>query len=125
MTQTKKKRDAEGSGGWGSATSHKRLLRAVMLSERLLLSRLERALLHEEEIERLMEGVERLSREEGYTEKERRELLASLSSLRCEDLSKLVSIIGALSEREEALRGGAGRGESIPRGEEAVRFEDL
>lgn len=88
-----------------SEASRKRLLRAVALSERLLLRRLERAVLHEEEIDALLSAVDEAAREEGMNEKSRKELLAGVSGLKCEDLSKLVSIIGVLADKESEMRG--------------------
>ena len=104
----------------------KRLLRAVALSERLLVKRLERALLHEEEIDTLLETVDAAAREEGMSEKTRRELLAAAGAIRCEDLSKLVAIIGVLSDKERELcsRGGAVTGDGA-REDGVVHFEEM
>lgn len=106
----------------GTEASRKRLLRAVALSERLLVRRLERALLHEDEIDALLEAVDGAAREEGMSEKARRDLLASAGAIRCEDLTRLVGIIGILSEREREIRGEGGRSQT---GGAEVRFEDL
>lgn len=106
----------------GRGISQKRLLRAVALAERLLLCRLERALLHEREIDRLIATADTLAREEGWNEKNRRELLASLGAIRCEDLPKLVGIIGILSEREREIRG---EGQASGGETSGARFEDL
>ena len=106
-----------------SEASRKRLLRAVALSERLLLRRLERAVLHEEEIDALMAAVDGAAHEEGMNEKSRKELLSAVAGLKCEDLSKLVSIIGVLSDKESEMRG-----ERAERGAgdmEERRFEEM
>ena len=101
MVEKTKRKNEEGTG----EASRKRLLRAVALSERLLVKRLERALLHEEEIDALLETVDAAAREEGMSEKARRDLLAAAGAIRCEDLSKLVGIIGVLSDKERELCG--------------------
>ena len=116
----KTKRTAE---EWGTDAARKRLLRAVGLSERLLLRRLERALDQEDEIDHLLLCADAAAREEGMSEKARKELIASAGSIRCEDLSKLVSIIGVLAEHEREIRGEAG--ERVGTGEGSARFEDM
>ena len=108
---------------WGTDAARKRLLRAVGLSERLLLRRLERALDQEDEIDHLLLCADAAAREEGMSEKARKELIASAGSIRCEDLSKLVSIIGVLAEHEREIRGEAG--ERVGGGEGSARFEDM
>lgn len=103
--------------------SQKRLLRAVALSERLLLRRLERAVLHEEEIDALLSAVDAAAREEGMSEKTRKEVLAAAASIKCEDLSKLVSIIGVLSDKGMELRGETREKET--EATEERRFEEM
>ena len=110
---------------WGCESSKKRLLRAVALSERLLLRRLERALLHEDEIDRAIELADEAAREEGWSEKSRKELLSALAAIRCEELSKSVSIIGVLAERGEMLRGEEGAARQSRGDETLERFEDM
>ena len=103
--------------------SKKRLLRAVSLSERLLLRRLERALLCEDEIDALLALCAEYAAELGVSEKEKKELLLRVEALRCEDLSKLVGMIGLLLDKEAVLRGSEGGGGG---GASSVcRFEDL
>jgi len=118
-----KKRKASGTEST-DGSSRKRLLRAVSLSQRLLVKRLERALLHEDEIDALLSLAQDCAVAEGMSEKGRRELLSRIEGVRCEDLSKLVSIIGLLCEKEAFLRGegmetGAGEGSPV------CRFEEL
>ena len=111
---------------WGTDAARKRLLRAVGLSERLLLRRLERALDQEDEIDQLLLCADAAAREEGMSEKARKELIASASSIRCEDLSKLVAIIGVLAEHEREIRGSAGGEQDGREGEKGhTRFEDM
>lgn len=106
------------------ATSKKRLLRALSLAERLLLRRLERALTDEDEIDTLLSLASECALEEGMNEKTRRELLSRIESIRCEDLSKLCSIIGLLCEKEMLLGSGDG-GESSAGAAAPCRFEEL
>ena len=103
--------------------SRERLLRAVALSERLLLCRLERAVLREAEIDALLLAVDTAAREEGMNEKSRKELLASVAGLKCEDLSKLVSIIGVLADKGSEMRGE--RSERGASDMEERRFEEM
>ena len=100
--------------------SRKRLLRAVACAEELLLRRLSRIKEDEERIDALLEMTDTAASEEGMSDKARKELLAAVSLVRCEDLSKLVSIIGVLAEKERELR--TNRATS---GSEAVRFEEM
>ncbi len=103
--------------------SRKRLLAAVTLAEEVLVCRLERVLLHEAEIDALLCTVDAAAREEGMSEKARRELLASAGAIRCEDLSRLVGIIGTLYEREREIRGADGGRTGVTA--ETVRFEEM
>lgn len=113
---------AKAKGNCGSEASRKRLLEALACAEELLLRRLTRVKEDEERIDKLLELTDVAASEEGLSEKARRELLSSVGLIRCEDLSKLVSIIGVLSEKEKELRGES-KGSS--RGSDAVRFEEL
>ena len=101
-----------------SEESRKRLLQAVACAEALLLRRLERVKEDEARIDALLALTDEAASAEGLGEKARRELLASVNLIRCEDLSKLVSIIGVLAERERELRR-----RSAPQG--AMRFEAM
>lgn len=104
-------------------TSHARLLRAVTLSERLIVRRLERALLNEGEIDALLDFCAEFAKKAGATEKEKKELFSKIESLRCEDLSKLVGLIGMLCEKEALLSGAPSTaGAEAP---VVCRFEDL
>ncbi len=103
--------------------SRQRLLRAVMLSERLIVKRLERALHCEEEIDALLSLCAEYAKEVGLHEKEKKELFSRIDMLRCEDLSKIVAMIGVLCEKEAFLRGAeSAGGGGTP---SACRFEDL
>ena len=101
--------------------SRKRLLQAVACAEELLLRRLTRVKEDEERIDALLCLADEAATEEGMSERAKKELLSSLGLVRCEDLSKLVSIIGILAEKERELREGKGARE---RGE-TLRFEEL
>ena len=118
------KRSEETGKRLTGVTSRNRLLRAVSLSERLLLRRLQRALSDEDEIDALLLLTQECAAEEGMNEKARRELLSRVETLRCEDLSKLCSIIGLLCEKELLLRKGeTGRDTQVAT--PACRFEEL
>ena len=116
----KKKETAEEAA---VGSSKRRLLRAVNLSERLLVRRLERALLCEDDIDALLSCVRDYGTDVGVSEKEKKELVLRVEALRCEDLSKLVGMIGMLLEKEALLEGGRREGSGdVPA---VCRFEDL
>lgn len=105
------------------SSSNVRLLRALTLSERLIVKRLERALHCEEEIDTLLSLCGEYAKEMSLSEKERKELFSRVEALRCEDLSKLVAMIGMLCEKK-AILAGAEEGEGGA-ASAICRFEDL
>lgn len=74
--------------------------RGIELSNAILLRRLERAFSEENAIDRLLDAVcdECVSQEVPYNE--RKALLAKVSTLHCEDLGKLVQVLGTLYDKQ-------------------------
>ena len=66
---------------------------------RLIDSRVDRALKQEELLDILLCEVERLSKEE-FTEADRRSLRAKISAIKVEDLSKLSTVLGTLYDKQ-------------------------
>ncbi|MBQ7846865.1 MAG: hypothetical protein IJ344_01140 [Clostridia bacterium] len=66
---------------------------------KLIDSRVDRALKQEELLDTLLDEVERLPREE-LTEADRRSLRAKISAIKVEDLSKLSTVLGTLYDKQ-------------------------
>lgn len=79
--------------------------RGVELSMRSLLRRLERAVQEEDEIDSLIALAEQAATEEGIPQQERQALLNRLRVLKCEDLGKLVTVIGTLYDKQALASG--------------------
>lgn len=96
--------------------------RSINMAQTLLERRLTRALENEVVIDEIISIVEASTKEEGMTEKRRRELILRVEALKCEDLGRLVSILGTLYDKQ-AL---ANREETeIVGGQVVAKFEDM
>ncbi len=73
---------------------------SINMAQSLLARRLERALANEDAIDALIELVDEEARESRMSEKKRRELIESVASLKCDDIGKLVAILGTLYDKQ-------------------------
>lgn len=95
---------------------------SINMAQSLLARRLERAIANEDAIDALIELVDEEAIERKMPEKKRRELVGTVAGLKCEDIGKLVTILGTLYDKQ-AL---ANREETeIVGGHVVTRFEDL
>lgn len=95
--------------------------RGVELSFKSLLRRLERAVREEDEIDSLIELAAQAATEEGISQQERQTLLNRLRALKCEDLGKLVTVIGTLYDKQALASGESTQNSTVT----VTPFEEL
>ena len=74
--------------------------RSIELSQQILERRLARALEEETRIDELMLLVDESARKEGFTQEMRKGLLTRVAQLHCDDLGKLVQVLGTLYDKQ-------------------------
>ena len=74
--------------------------RSIELSQSLLERRLRRAVDQENMIDELMLLVDESAQKEGMTQEIRRGLLSKIALLRCDDLGKIVTVLGTLYDKQ-------------------------
>ena len=74
--------------------------RSINMAQSLLTRRLERALANEDAIDALIDLVDEEARERKMSEKKRHELVGMVAGLKCDDLGKLVAILGTLYDKQ-------------------------
>lgn len=97
-----------------------RAYESIELAEEIICRQLRRALSREEEMDALLTALSGLPRGE-VSEPERREILARVRELRCEDLSKTVGVLCKIYDKILLTE----KGEVPPAEDELARFEDL
>ena len=97
-----------------------RAYESIELAEEIICRQLRRALSREEELDALLTALSGLPRGE-VSEPERREILARVRELRCEDLSKTVGVLCKIYDKILLTE----KGEVPPAEDELARFEDL
>lgn len=95
--------------------------RGVELSVKALLRRLERAVQEEAEIDLLMTVARKAAEEEGLDPLQRTAMLNRLCGLKCEDLGKLVTVLGTLYDKQALASGDSTQNSTVT----VSPFEDL
>ena len=73
---------------------------SIGLAQQLLERRLRRALEQEDTIDLMMDQVDAAAREMGLTQEAKRGLVTTVSSLRCDDIGKIATILGVLYDKQ-------------------------